>query len=79
MMAGYGAYGPALLAGTVSAVALVAAVALGVTGRRPRRPVLPGAEHPAVAVLKDRLARGEIDVEEFEQRLFTLLVHEPPR
>ena len=79
MMAGLGGsavYGTALVIGAVAAVLLLVAVALA--GRRPGPPALRGGEHPAVGVLKDRLARGEIGTEEFEQRLFTLLMHEPP-
>lgn len=34
----------------------------------------PG-EHAAVALLKDRLARGEVDIDEFERRLFSLNTH----
>jgi putative membrane protein len=70
---------PALVTGAVAAVLLTAAVALVAAARRPRPAALPGPEHPAVGLLKDRLARGEIDAEEFERRVFILMMYEPPR
>jgi uncharacterized membrane protein len=78
-LGGQAAYSTALLLGTVAAVLLVAVVGLGFLRRQPERPTLHTGEHPAVGILKDRLARGEIDADEFEQRLLTLMMYEPPR
>jgi uncharacterized membrane protein len=82
MMAGFGGqsgYGIALLIGTAAALLLAVVVAgMLLAARRPHPAPRPAIEHPAIAVLKERLARGEIDPEEFERRLFTLLMHDPP-
>lgn len=82
MMTGLGGmagYPIAALAGTAAAVVLVLVVLLVVLARRPRPALAPRPEHPAIALLKERLARGEIDPEEFEQRLFSLLAHDQLR
>ena len=82
MLAGYGGpAGPgfALLAGTVAATLLALIVLVVALAHRSRPAMAPVAEHPAIGVLKERLARGEIDTEEFERRLFALLTHDSPR
>jgi len=82
MMAGFGgqaAYGIALVVGVFAAVVLGVVVIVAVLARRPRPVAVQFAEHPAVGLLKERLARGEIDAEEFERRLFALQMYEPPR
>ena len=81
MMAGFGGwggYGMALLVGTAAAAAL-AVLAVALLARQLRPAVARRPEDPAIAVLKERLARGEIDPEEFERRLFALLTHESLR
>jgi len=80
MMAGFGgqaAYGFAFVVGVFAAAVL--GVVVAVFARRPRPVAVQVVEHPAVGLLKERLARGEIDAEEFERRLFALELHEPPR
>ncbi len=63
----------------LSMLALAGAALLVLRSRGTRRAATsspePGAEHPAVGLLKERLARGEIDSEEFEHRMLTLLIH----
>jgi uncharacterized membrane protein len=78
-LGGQAPYGAALMLATVVAVLLVAVATFGHLPRQPQPPAVHSTEHPAIGTLKDRLARGEIDPEEFEQRLFALLMHEPPR
>jgi uncharacterized membrane protein len=68
-------WGTVLVVSVVAAVLLVAAVGLCVALRQPTRPVLSPSERPAIGVLEERLARGEIGIEEFEQRLFALRMY----
>jgi len=80
MMTGFGgqaAYGFALVSGVFAAVVLTVIVA--VLAGRSRPVAVQAVEHPAIGLLKERLARGEIDAEEFERRLFALQLYEPPR
>lgn len=45
-------------------------------GRAGRAPVETGnSEHAAVALLKERLARSDIDTDDFERRLLSLSIH----
>ncbi|MCX4781539.1 SHOCT domain-containing protein [Streptomyces sp. NBC_01264] len=60
------------------ALAVAAAVLLLRSGDRfPGGPMQPPAAPSAKQVLAERFARGEIDEEEYEQRLTTLRAHEP--
>ncbi|MFZ0323393.1 MAG: hypothetical protein WAN48_04585 [Actinomycetes bacterium] len=68
------------LSGLVSMAAYLTfwAIAIAVAKREldmrlPRRLQTPLANDPAVAVLRERLARGEIDVEEYRERLDALV------
>ena len=68
----YWHYGPAEWVGpvvmSIVAVALLAAVAV-VTALLVRRPAGSGPEHDAaIAVLRQRFARGEIDQDEYDRR-----------
>ena len=67
------------LSGLVSMAAYLTfwAIAIAVAkkeldARLPRRESVRSADDPAVAVLRERLARGEIDVEEYRERLKAL-------
>jgi len=82
MMAGFGgqaSYGIALLSGVFAAVVLGVVVIVAMFAGRSRPVAVRAVEHPAIGLLKERLARGEIDAEEFERRLFALQMHEPLR
>jgi len=79
MMAGFGGQagdGFALLVGTAAAVVLAVVVVAVASAVRSRPAAVRGGEHPAVGILKERLARGDIDAEEYERRLFALLMHD---
>lgn len=74
-------FGIAGFVGTLLVIALIVALVVVLVRRnkQPSVPVHPGAGNPAVHLLDQRLAAGEIDIADYQARKAALTGEAPPR